>query len=71
MLFALQDTQHSHNIHFKIINYIIGGDAGVLIATTAASTFTRHVATVVSEDNDALVLLCHHADTQTHELYYR
>ena len=29
------------------------------------------MATVVSEDTDALVLLCHHADKQTQELCYR
>ena len=49
----------------------IGGDADVLIATTAVSTSTRHATTVIGEDTDVLVLLCHHADTQTQKLYYR
>ena len=49
----------------------IGGDADVLIATTAVSTSTRHATTVIGEDTDVLVLLYHHADTQTQKLYYR
>ena len=39
MLRALQDAQQSHHIPLIIINYfvyIIGGDADILIATTAA-----------------------------------
>ena len=51
---ALQDTQQSYAF----------GDADVLIATTAASTSIRHATTVIGEDIDVLVLLCHHADTQ-------
>ena len=49
-----------------------GGDADVLVARSAISSFTRRVSTVIGgEDTDVLELLCHQADTQTQELYYR
>ena len=44
VIITLQDTQYSHHIPFVIIIVYrpTGGDADVLIATTAVSTSTRH-----------------------------
>ena len=39
--------------------------------TTAVATSARHVTTVIGEDTHVLVLLCHHVDTQSQDVYHR
>ena len=47
------------------------GDADVLIAQTGVDYATAGVTYVIGEDTDILVLLCHHAKSETKGLYFK
>ena len=60
--------------HFgsSIVIDSINGKADVVSFRSTASTILREFYdTPKDEDTDVLVLLCHHAETQTQKLYYR
>ena len=47
------------------------GDADLLIAQTAVESSRTNPTTLIGDDTDLLVLLCHHADRTSHPLYLR